>query len=303
MNILGIGEIVLDKINLLSDFPSEGIKVNPRKVVISLGGPVTSALILLSRLGVRCTFIGSLGNDLNGRKIKDKLAQENITFFPRIQSRTKVNLVLINEKNGSRTVIKDNIKSTPIKSIPEKIIKSADLIIFDRHEPLAFEEILKKKNKQTKIILDPSTDVSRRILQMIKQVDFPILPIESLNKLFGHKKIEEKIQLFSNILQKTFIITAGEYGSVIHDGIRPKLIPAFDVKVIDTLGAGDIFRGAFAFGILNGWDIERTVIFANLVAGLQCTRLGNGSAIPTKEEIFKSEKTSIQKEISLNQIL
>ena len=57
-------------------------------------------------------------------------------------------------------------------------------------------------------------------------------------------------------------------------------IPAFKVDVVDTTGAGDVFHGAFIYGLLQGWDIEYTAKFSSAVSAIKCTRLGGRAGIP-----------------------
>ena len=60
--------------------------------------------------------------------------------------------------------------------------------------------------------------------------------------------------------------------------------PALKVKVVDTTGAGDVFRGAFAYGIFRKWPLRKTAPFASVVAGLKRTKVGGRSGIPTLKE-------------------
>ena len=56
--------------------------------------------------------------------------------------------------------------------------------------------------------------------------------------------------------------------------------PGFKVAAVDTTGAGDVFHGAFIFGVLQGWEIEKICVFSNAVAALKCRRLGGRAGIP-----------------------
>ena len=62
-------------------------------------------------------------------------------------------------------------------------------------------------------------------------------------------------------------------------------IPAYPVNAIDTLAAGDIFHGSFAFGLSEGWDVERSLSFASAAAAIKCTRLGGRLGAPTRAEV------------------
>jgi ribokinase len=303
MKAIGIGEIVLDKTILLDGFVTEGSKVVPQKSENSIGGPVASALILLAKLGVDVSLVASVGNDEAGDVLKKRLASEGVKLIPIMQKRTKVHTVIVNGKNGSRTIIKDNVQQEPITKVSQELINSADIILFDRHEIQAFDFVMQNKKPETKVVVDPSDEVSAKTIKMIQNIDYPILPIEALQKLRRHEGIESNIKAMREIVGKPFIITAGSYGSILCDGEDMQFFPAYDLSVVDTLGAGDIFRGAFAFGLLNNWGIEQTIDYANLVAGLQCTKLGNSTAIPSRSEIQKSQSQLQRKSINLNQLL
>jgi sulfofructose kinase len=56
---------------------------------------------------------------------------------------------------------------------------------------------------------------------------------------------------------------------------------AFGVEVVDTTGAGDVFHGAFAYGLAQGWPSAKCVEFASAVAALSCRALGGRRGIPT----------------------
>lgn len=284
MNILGIGETVIDKSITIDGYAREGTKVNACEEHISVGGPVATALVLLSRLGVTCNLVTSIAHDYEGNLISKTLREENIKLTINNQSKTKVNMVITNKSNGSRTIIKSTTTHKKIQNIPLKLLGNADIILFDRHEPEAFEFVLKNKKSHTKIISDPSTEVSLSTLKLIKNSTYAIIPIEIFDDI-------------KNILTpEELIITAGHEGTYILK--KNKLVhePTYKVDVKDTLGAGDIYRGAFAYGILKGWKTRKSVRFANLVSSLHCTRIGNTTAIPTKEEIKEFSKIAIKNE-------
>lgn len=298
MKILGIGESVIDKIHIIQDH-TKNWPISPALEDKYIGGPVLSALILLSRLNLNCTFLTSIGKDNEGKIIKQKLDEENVKIIANLEEKTKVNTILINTKNGQREKLRGTIKHAPLKDIPTEFIQQFDLIIIDRHEREAFYEVIRKKKPSTKIVIDPSTEISDFTLDMLKYSDYPILPIESLVKIDKSKELATCLQILYKICQKPIIITAGELGSLIYDGKKLELIPALKIKAVDTTGAGDIYRGAFSYGIVHNWSIKECAKFANTVAALQCTKIGNVSAIPSKEEIKLFTGLSIQKR-SLN---
>jgi sulfofructose kinase len=209
--------------------------------------------------------------------------------LPKYQHKTKVNTMVINKQTGQRVKLRGSIKHESIKNISRNFIHQFNLIIIDRHEPPAFYEILKKKKASTKIIIDPSTEISKFTLDMIKHADYPIIPIETVTPAYtgSLEDIDHVLKRLYEWTSKPLIVTAGDMGSFIYNGETTELLPPLSVKAIDTTGAGDIYRGAFAYGVIQGWDMKKTARFSNIVAALQCTRLGNAAAIPTKKEIMQ----------------
>ena len=66
-----------------------------------------------------------------------------------------------------------------------------------------------------------------------------------------------------------------------------KVMPGLKVNEVDATGAKDIFFGSFAYALLKGYDIEKTVTFANIASGLSVVKIGGRSSIPEYDEIMK----------------
>ena len=81
-------------------------------------------------------------------------------------------------------------------------------------------------------------------------------------------------------------MTQGEHGSYTLTAEAEFSTPAFRVPVVDTTGAGDVFHGAYLYGLLQGWDLNSTAAFAGATAALKCTQLGGRAAIPRLPEVL-----------------
>ena len=80
-------------------------------------------------------------------------------------------------------------------------------------------------------------------------------------------------------------VTLGRSGAMIVDGGHVHYAPAFPVDAVDTTGAGDVFRGAFIYGLLRGDDPPALLRFANAAAAVSCTRRGAMNAVPSLEDV------------------
>ena len=81
------------------------------------------------------------------------------------------------------------------------------------------------------------------------------------------------------------VLTFGDRGCLVKTREEEFFQPALKVKVVDTTGAGDVFRGAFAYGIFKKWPLRKTAQIAAIAAGLKCTKVGGRSGIPTLKEV------------------
>jgi ribokinase len=64
-------------------------------------------------------------------------------------------------------------------------------------------------------------------------------------------------------------------------------MPAFEIPAVDTTGAGDVFHGGYIYGLLQGWDIRNTVLFASAIAALKCKKIGGRDGIPQLIEVME----------------
>ncbi len=285
MKVLGIWEVVIDKTYFIPEFPKEGLKYQAEESVSSIGWPVPAALKLLKNMWAEVKLIGSVGKDPDSIRAEAQFDEYGIETFLVYDISTKVNTVIVNKQNGARTIFKDQIQNSAITEIPIEFIREADIIVFDRSEPKAFDFILQHKKPETKIIVDPSTEYNSKIIHMMQHSTVAVFPIETVDNMSDKYNMRHNLELLYKEIWKTLIITDWWNGTYIFDGKQREVIPALDIIPVDTNWAGDVFRGAFAWGLLQKWDMKKTVEFANRVAGLQCTKKWNLTAVPSREEI------------------
>ncbi len=89
----------------------------------------------------------------------------------------------------------------------------------------------------------------------------------------------------SRLNGREVVVTLGERGVLYLEKGEVRRLPAFPVRAVDTTGAGDIFHGAFAYGVLQGWALSRTVRFAAMAAALSVARPGGRASIPALAEV------------------
>ena len=85
---------------------------------------------------------------------------------------------------------------------------------------------------------------------------------------------------------KVVVITQGKKGGILYDG-EVREYPAFVVDAVDSNGSGDVFHGAFAFAVTQGFDYYKACIFSSAVSALKCTKVGARVAVPAYNETVK----------------
>jgi ribokinase len=104
-------------------------------------------------------------------------------------------------------------------------------------------------------------------------------------EITGRSRVPEILDDMHRLGPRVAGLTRGEHGSVLSVDGRRIEAPGFPVDVVDTTGAGDVFHGAFVYGVLQGWEAGHILLFANAVSALKCTRLGGRTGIPSVSEV------------------
>lgn len=302
MRVLGIGETVMDTVSIVHRHSETGEIEAATETNCDAGGPVPAALALLVGLGADCSLATSLGRDKHGQQLEQIVRKAGIRLTVSYQKATKVNPILVDARTGQRQKLRSKVRHPPLAKFGKEFIRSFDLIIMDRHEPEAFHEVALHKRPETRLILDPSTEVSDFTMHTARRVDCPIIPIESLAAQAGKHSLSQTLESFALHCGKSFVVTLGELGSLVWQNMKPRIIQPHDIQAKNTLGAGDIYRGAFAYGMLQKWPLTKCAHYANTAAALQCTKLGNVSDVPTKKEIEAGLKQKPTRSVDWRQV-
>ncbi len=273
--IVGIGELLWDELP------------TGRKV----GGAPVNFVYHASQLGAESYAISAVGTDDSGDKIVEELNKYNLKHvIERVDFPTGTVQVTLDKGNPSyriqENVAWDNI---PITSKAVDVVKRADAICFGslaQRSPVSSETIY------TLLSVAPQTairyfDINLRrpyyskevILQSFEAANVLKINVEEMREvrvMLSLSGSDDEIcrQLLSTYKFRYVILTAGAaYSKVFsHDEISVMDTPA--VNVVDTVGAGDAFSGAFISGILSGKSIEEAHRFAVVTAAYVCTKAG-----------------------------
>jgi len=291
MNILCVGHITYDTTFPTDSFPKENTKVRYHEKTECAGGPAAVAAFLLGKWGQDVSIAGLLGNDEYGKKIKNEFSLNRVnTKYLDLDGQidTSHSLILANRTSGSRTILMYVPKHASLK--PFNPNEKPDIILLDGSEYEASKELLKKYPDAITVI-DADRD-KKEVIELAKEVKHLVCSQSFAEKVTGIKiDFNNKLTLVQNynkmesMFKNNIVITLEANGLLYKYNNQIKIIPSVKVKTVDSTGAGDIFHGAFVYGIANKFEYEKILKFASLAAALSVTRVGSYKSIPTLEEM------------------
>ena len=292
-DIVGVGAAVYDTLLVIDSYPLEDTKIIVKKTIQSGGGPCATGLVAASKLGAKCGYMGVLSDDAGGRFLHDDFLKYNVDIHNIILMKGYTSFssyILINEEKSTRTCVVDrgNLPDLCIDESQEQAIKSAKILMVDGNEISAALEAAKvAKQNGTKVLYDAG-GLYDRIDELLPYSDYLIPSEEFAIKYTGINDVESAARkLYSLFHPEIVVVTRGKYGGILYDGRNMMSYPAWDVKVVDSNGAGDVFHGAYAYAQVQDFDHLKSCMFASGVSALKCTKLGAREGVPSYQETIE----------------
>ena len=266
---LFLGLATLDLVYLAKKPPGENQKVVAADCTIAAGGPATNAAVAFSSLGNAAVLAGVLGTHAIAQLIRADLAEYDIRIIDLQPGRSHsppVSSIIVTEQTGDRAVISINATQSQVDSqaINQDILTSVNIILFDGHQITASQEIAQlAKSKNIPIVLDGGS--WKPGLEEI----LPFIEWAVCSDNFHPPDCDNSAQVFAYLSAAgipNIAITRGENPiQYLSNGSFGNLeVP--QIQAVDTLGAGDIFHGAFCHYILQENFIKALTAAAKIAA-------------------------------------
>jgi sugar/nucleoside kinase (ribokinase family) len=284
-----VGNVVIDHLVVLPGHPEADTKTAVVSDHMQVGGPVPTALALLSRFGHPCSFIGSWSSDAFGSFIEADFHREEIdTQFclRRNRGRTGFAHVWVDQQTAARTIAhhrtSEFVEPDEITEEPFQTAKALHLDGWPGETAIKAAELAGQHGCQ--VFLDTGSP-KPGMEQLIRKVDVLNCPRRFLYQFLGTHDIRSGVQQLLNMGPTMVTVTSGNEGAVL--ATRDEWIerPAYKVEVCDTTGAGDVFCGGLIHAVLEKRPLEQTLAFAMAAAALKCKGIGNRAALPDQGNI------------------
>ena len=290
VHAVGLGLNATDTVLVVRDFPALGGKERVLSSSTHAGGQVATALVTCQRLGLRTRYIGKFGDDEGGKIQLASLKREGVDVqYARMVPDTpnQFGHILVDQATGERTVFWDRDARLTVnpEELTERAITGARVLHLDGCDVEACLRAAKwAKRARIPVVADLDT-VYKRVESLFPYIDYLIASTKFLPTLTGQADPFRVLEYTATEYKmKAPGMTLGRDGALIYQGGQFHYSPGFVVETVDTTGAGDVFHGAFIFGLLAGWDVRRMLDFANAMAALNCTALGARGGIKTQAE-------------------
>lgn len=286
-DIYGLGFATLDTIGLVPRLPLIDEVVLLDDLTRQGGGPVAQALVTAARLGMSAGFVGRVGDDEVGLEIRSGLAAEGIDighFQIADGAASPQSMILVDQPSGKRSICAFRGSAGDIVLDEETVayLCSGRILHLDGHSPLAAATVARAAaNRGVRVCLDAGAGAAiDHLLPLVKLSHIVIAAELFATSIAPDGTVTTGAAHILAMGPEIVVVTRGEHGSYTLTADAEFSTAAFPVNVVDTTGAGDVFHGAYLYGLLRGWDLVSTAEFAGATAALKCTQLGGRAAIP-----------------------
>jgi ribokinase len=292
IDYISLGFCSNDHLAVLPFIPHD-TKVRMLSHAILGGGPAGNAAAGAAALGMRTAFVGTVGDDADGRMILADFAAQHVdTSMVKVRkgATSAIAYLWIEEKTGARSCAwtREGLTELAADEIDPEAIEGAKVLHLDGHNAAGAIAAAKVAREAGVLVNYDAGTVRDGMEELLPLADILIFSEECIQKVTGLDNAEEAVrQMWAKYRPKVCGATMGARGSMCYDGQDFVKCPAFKVeKVVDTTGCGDLFHTGFAVRYLETHDLLDCQRFAAAVSAIKCRGLsGRPPSAPTREEV------------------
>lgn len=288
-SILVFGVAVVDFIFKLDEMPAKPEKFRATEAKITGGGCAANAAVAISRLGGKAKLVSRLGSDMIAEFILQDLEAEGVNCqgcrkFENHQS--SFSSIYI-DRNGNRQLVNYRDTNLPDQAnwLDEDLFNGHDAILADCRWPggaARAMEIARLKNIPGILDVENNVHEAEHVLPDASHIAFSLTGFEE----WGKRNSDSSTLEDASLTYKAWCcFTDGENGVSYSAGVGTHKLSTFEISAVDTLGAGDVWHGAFALRLAETQSEIEAIEFANAAAAIKCTRFGGREGIPIREEV------------------
>lgn len=293
MKVLCIGNSAYDITFPVDEYPKENVKYKIQEQIECGGGSCGNAAYLLAKWGIETYFVGMVGDDVYGKRIRDEFRTIGVNTDYLILApnyRTTTSHIIVNKENGSRTILSYHPSQREMDDLDIELEEEPKVILLDGREFSMSKKMIEKYPNAKKII-DASND-KLEVKELCKLCDYVVCSKDFMKKVSGIdiddlNNLNAAFKVLEEMFNTTVVVTLEALGCAYRKYDEIVIVPTIQVKAVDTTGSGDIFHGAFAYAMMKNWDMETSLKFSNLVGSLATTKYGGRNSMFELKDVEK----------------
>ena len=295
--VIVFGSINMDLVVYSDAKPNDGETIIGNSFETFLGGKGSNQAVAASKLGANVSFVGKVGSDLYGQKLKEQLNLEkvNTQLLGKVKGESGVAVINVIESSSENQIIVIPGANAHVSAdqIDDKTLDSVEILISQLEVPPNQIELLFSRVKQGHcyriLNVAPAIEFSTSLfnetdLLVVNEIELEALAKKKL-KDTNIDSIRASVDLLSLAKHQAIVVTLGAEGVYVRDQNKDEYIEGHKVNSVDTTGSGDCFVGAMASYLIEDKNLFDASVFANKAASISVTRKGASSSMPTKDEV------------------
>jgi len=291
IDVTGVGANSMDHVLRISGDVASLLASGKRRISGQewrCGGQTATAMSACAALGLRAGYVGAVGADEHGRQMRAELTRRGVNAQHIVEgAAASPGAVIVVDESGRRTVLwyrDERLALTP-EQIPADVLTRSRLVhVDDVDRAAALYACVVARSAGVPVTSDIE-QASDGVEALIGAVTHPIFDHNAPAVLTGEADPERALRKLRRFNPGLLCMTLGEGGAAALEGDRFHAAPAVRVKVLDTTGAGDVFRAGMIYGLLQGWEVPALLSFANAAAAVSCTRPGAIASVPSLDDV------------------
>jgi len=288
-SILVVGMATVDFLFDVDAMPVKAEKFIARDAQIVGGGGAANAACAIAKLGGNAMLAARVGEDMIGKIIVEELKQNSVDCSLLVSvdtARSSFSSVLL-DTHGERQIV--NYRGCDLSDDVSAIYAAdpAAVLADTRWTDGTIAAMKLAREKNIPGVLDAEAPCDPEAMALASHIAFSRQGLESLaGSLRNVSDIEAALRKVAKSYPVWLAMTDGENGVYMLSSVGFLHQPAAKVVVLDTLGAGDVWHGAFTYWLGCGNSENESVRFANAAATLKCSRPGGGRSCPEFAEVM-----------------
>jgi sugar/nucleoside kinase (ribokinase family) len=291
--VLCAGIIVLDEVFRVEEFPEPDSKVEAKGFFVVNGGCAANAAVAIARLGGRAALAGPMGGpagqDSNGDRVLQAFAREKLdtTHCQRIDGLATALSAIFVDAKGDRTIVtyRDERIATAVPADADAIVAGADAVLVDNRFPIFVRPVCEAgRRRKIPVVLD-GDKASVEDDPLFRICSHVVFSSECLRTTTGVTDLAEGLKRIARHSDAFLAVSNGPGDIVVLERGVLRTVPVFQIRAVDTLGAGDALHGGFVLALAEGRNTDEALRFGSAVAGIKCSRIGGSAGAPTRAEV------------------